>query len=80
MVYVVAQKKSKEEEIGRGQCNWDKKQTGSGSRKASSGAHWQISSEALPGYSGEEWVYSKGYAIPLSRSWLCHEISTRCSL
>ena len=36
--FMLWHKKSKEEETGRGQCNWDKKQTDSGSRKTSSGA------------------------------------------
>ena len=51
MVYVVAQK-SKEEEIRRGQCNWDKKQTLVPVKRLP--GLTDISSEILPGYSGKE--------------------------
>ena len=69
-------KKSKEEEIGRGQCDWDKKQTGSGSRNSLlPGIDVQFTAEALPDFLAKCEYLRKGYAIPLFRSLLFHEIS-----
>ena len=53
MVYVVAQKSPRKKKLDEVSAIGIKSETDSGSREVSSGAHWKIYSEALPGYSGK---------------------------
>ena len=68
--------KSKEEEIRRGHCDWDKNQTDFGSRHSLlPGLAVQFTAEALPNFLAKCEYIRKDMPVPLSRSLLFHEIN-----
>ena len=63
--------KSKEEEIGRGHCDWDKNPTDFGSRRSLLPGF----AEALPNFLAKCEYIRKDMPVPLSHSLLFHEIN-----